>query len=83
VFAAARRSDGALTVMVTNKRATDLNTTVNLARFRPASRAQVYRLSGSRLGAIERQPDLRLCAAGTLCATVPGRSVTLLVVPQR
>jgi hypothetical protein len=83
VFAAARQSDGALTVMVINKLTIDLPTTVNLARFRPASRAQVYRYSGSRLGAIERQPDLRLCTAGALCATFPGRSVTLLVIPQR
>jgi hypothetical protein len=55
---------------------------VNLARFVPASRAQVYRFSGSRLGAIERRPDLRLSATGAT-ATFPGRSVTLLVIPKR
>jgi hypothetical protein len=81
-FAAARGSDGALTVMVINKLTTELTTTVNLARFRPAGRAQVYRFSGSPLGAIERRPDLRLGVAGTT-TTFPGRSVTLLVVPRR
>jgi len=82
VFAAARQSDGAITVMVINKLTTALTTTVNLARLRPATSAQVYRFSGARLGAIERQPDLALGATGAT-TMFPGRSVTLLVVPQR
>ena len=82
VFAAARQSDGALMVMVINKLTTDLTTNVNLARFRPVSRAKVYRFSASQLGAIVRQPDLPLGAGGAT-ATFPGRSVTLLVIPQR
>ncbi len=82
VFAAARQSDGALTVMVINKLTTDQTTTVSLTHFRPASRAQVYRFSGSRPGAIERQPDLRFSTTG-VTATFPGRSVSLLVIPQR
>ena len=82
VFAATRDSDGALTVMVINKLTTDLTTTLNLARFLPVARAQVYRFSGSSLGAIEQLPDLQLPTAGGT-ATFAGRSVTLLVVPQR
>jgi hypothetical protein len=82
VFAAVRQSDGAITVMIINKLTTALTTTVNLARLRPPTSAQVYRFSGARLGAIERQPDLGLGATGAT-ATFPGRSVTLLVIPQR
>jgi len=55
--------------------------TVKLAQFSGA-RVQVYRFSGSNLGAIERQPDLRLATA-TLTTAFPGRSVTLLVIPRR
>jgi hypothetical protein len=82
IFAAARSSDGALTVMIINKLTADLTTTVNLAQFRPANRAQVYRFQGSNPRAIVRQPDLR---AGTASVTTvfPGRSVTLLVIPRR
>jgi hypothetical protein len=55
---------------------------VKLAQFSPANRVQVYRFSGSNLGAIERQPDLRLGAA-TVITAFPARSVTLLVIPRR
>jgi hypothetical protein len=80
--AAVRSSDGALTVMVINKLAVPQTTTVKLAQFSPANRVQVYRFSGSNLGAIERQPDLRLGAA-TVITAFPARSVTLLVIPRR
>ena len=47
----------------------------------PASLAQVYRFSGSNLGAIARQPDLAVASNG-VTATFPARSLTLLVIPR-
>jgi hypothetical protein len=81
VFAAARLSDGALTVMVINKLTANQTTTVSLQQFTPASLAQVYRFSGSNLGAIARQPDLAV-AGNRVTTTFPGRSLTLLVIPR-
>lgn len=81
VFAATRGSDGALTVMVINKLTADQTTVLSLLQFTPASLAQVYRFSGSNLGAIARQPDLAL-ASNRVTATFPARSLTLLVIPR-
>jgi uncharacterized repeat protein (TIGR02543 family) len=81
VYGAVRQSDGALTLMVVNKGATDLTSTLGLAGFSPGGSAQVYRLSGSDLTAIARQSDLSLTSAGAT-ATFPGASLTLLVVPS-
>jgi len=81
VYGAVRQSDGALTLMVINKGATDLTSTLGLAGFSPGGPAQVYRLSGSDLTAIARQSDLSLTSAGAT-ATFPSASLTLLVIPN-
>ena len=79
-YAAVRDLDGALTVMVINKTAADLSTTVTIRSFAPAPAAAVYRYSGADLTAIVRTPDQSL-GANTFTATFPASSITLLVVP--
>lgn len=81
VYAAQRRSDGALTVMVINKTAVPLATTLALAGVAPAGPVQVWRYGAARLDAIVREPDAPL-AGPLLEATFPAQSITLLVVPD-
>lgn len=78
VFGAQRSSDSAVTVMVVNKVALTTPVTVNLANFSPGGVAQVYQLTSAN--AITRLADLAVPAA-SVELTVPGPSVTLLVVP--
>jgi len=77
---AALRSDAALTLMVINKTASDLTSSVSLAHFKPASDAQVWTYNKSNLTAIVRGPDLPVQASG-FTATFPANSITLLVLP--
>lgn len=78
VFGAQRSGDNALTVMVINKVAVSTPVTVNLANFAPGGAAQVYQLTSAN--AITRLSDIAVPAAA-VALTVPGQSVTLLVVP--
>ncbi|MFN8620079.1 MAG: glycoside hydrolase family 44 protein [Chloroflexota bacterium] len=80
-YAAVRRSDGALTVMVINKTATDLASELSIAGFTPAATAHVWRYSNADLGAIDHAPDADV-TGGAVTLTYPARSITLLVVPR-
>ena len=74
---AARRADGALTVMIVNKSGTDQAATLTLAGV-PAGTAQVYRYSGTSLSAIVRNGDQAV--NGNLSANFAKDSITLLVI---
>jgi len=80
VYAATRRSDGALTVMVLNKTATPLSSTLSLSGFAPAGTAKVYTYDAQDPTAIVEQPDQPMSASGAT-VTYPADSITLLVVP--
>ncbi|HBZ54671.1 MAG TPA: hypothetical protein DEO88_04620, partial [Syntrophobacteraceae bacterium] len=79
IYAAQRSTDNALTVMVINKTASSLTSSISLTGFAPASTAAVFRYSGALLGAIERTADQAVTAEG-FSATFPGNSITLLVI---
>jgi len=80
IYAAERAGDGALTLMIINKTAAALTSTLSLAGFEPASSAQVYRYSGEYLNAIRQQPNQALTPGG-FSATFPANSITLVVIP--
>ena len=82
-FAALRTSDGALTIMLVSKTAGAKNTTVNLANFVPAPGAQAqerHLYDNAGAAAISAPVSIPL-AGGTVSVTLPGQSVTLLVIP--
>ncbi len=79
-YAARRSADGALTVMVINKTGGDLTSTVSLAGFAAAGSVEVWRYSAADLGAIARAADLPQ-PGGSLVATFPASSITLLAIP--
>ncbi|HNT55658.1 MAG TPA: glycoside hydrolase family 44 protein [Anaerolineaceae bacterium] len=79
IYAAQRGADGALTLMIINKTATDLVSPVSLAHFAPAALAQVYRYSALVPDQIVRQADQPVADTG-FTATFPANSITLVVV---
>ena len=77
-YAAARSSDGALTVMVISKVLSGATpVTVNLANFSAAGTAQAWQLTSGN--AITRLPDLGV-VGNSLSASVPAQSITLFVL---
>ena len=79
VFGAERSSDGALTVMIVNKVGNSSPVTVNLAGFAAGPSAQVFQLTSANT--ISRLADLAVSSSAA-ALTVPGQSVTLLVVAR-
>lgn len=77
-FAAVRSSDNAMTVMVVNKIATGVTTTVNLANFPAGPAAQVWQLTSANQ--ISRVADATV-SGGSLNVAVPAQSITLFVIP--
>lgn len=77
---AARRADGALTLMIVNKSASSLTSQINLANFTPSGAAQVYRYSAAALQQIVKQPDQPV--GSSFSATFPASSITLMVLPK-
>lgn len=77
VYAAQRASDQAVTVMVINKTAGALDTTLTLTGFSAASGARVFRYSGADLTHIVRQADLAVTTGG-IALTAPANSITLI-----
>ena len=79
-FAALRKSDGALTVMVISKVLSgNTPVTLTLANAAAAGTAKVYRLTSSN--AIQTLPNLPW-SGGKLQDTEPAQSITLYVLPQ-
>ena len=79
-FAAVRRSDGALTVMVINKQQGATPVTVSLANFPAGAMSQAWQINSASQASIARLADLPV-ANGAISTTVPSQSITLLVVP--
>jgi uncharacterized protein (TIGR03437 family) len=77
---AAQRDDNAVTIMLLNKTTSALSAPIPVANFQAAVNAQVFQYSSANLAAIQQMPDLQL-ASGTINATLPARSITLLVLP--
>jgi hypothetical protein len=80
VYGAQRSSDKALTLMILNKTADDLTSSLSLAGATPTGNAQVYSYSGANLNAIVRQSDIAVGSSG-FSATYPANSMTLVVIP--
>lgn len=79
-FAATRSSDGAVTVMVVNKRLTGtVAATVNLTGVTGSRTVEVYQLKASP-NRITRLTDLRV--TGRITANLPAQSITLFVVKR-
>ncbi len=79
-FAAARASDGALTVMVVNKSLSgSTSATINLVNFAHRGTAQPWQLTSTN--AIARLTDVAVGSGGSLAVMLPPQSVTLFVVP--
>ena len=79
-FAALRRVDGALTVVVINKSPFASSTvTLSLAHFTPRATAQVWQLTSAN--AITRAADAPVTASA-LTLSVPAQSITLFVIPS-
>jgi uncharacterized protein (TIGR03437 family) len=77
---AAQRDDNAITIMALNKSTSNLDASIPVANFQAAGNVQVFQYSAANLNAIQQLPDLQL-ASGTVSATLPARSITLLVLP--
>jgi uncharacterized protein (TIGR03437 family) len=77
---AAQRSDQALTLVVINKTAAEINDSVAIANFAPGASAQVWQYCSGNLGAIVRGSDVAV-NGGSVALAFPGNSITLLIVP--
>jgi hypothetical protein len=80
VYAAQRGADGAVTVMVVNKTAGDLTSTVALDGAAYGAAAQAWSYSAADATAIRRLADVPVTGAG-VATTFAASSVTVLVVP--
>jgi hypothetical protein len=78
IYAAQGSHDHALTIVVINKTANALTSSVSLAGFVPSAVARVYRYSASSPAAIVRAADQAVTATG-FSATFPANSITLFV----
>jgi hypothetical protein len=78
-FAAARSSDGALTIMAINKQiGSNTPAVITLTNFLPSGVAHVWRLTSANT--ITSLSDLNF-TGGTFSNTLPAQSVTLFVLP--
>jgi hypothetical protein len=82
VYGAVRSGDGALTLVIINKTASDLSSALTLAHFQAAKTAQMYRYSGTDLKTIQHMPDQAVGPNG-FTATYPAYSVTLVALARR
>lgn len=78
-FAAARSSDGALTVMVINKQQGATPVTVSLANFTAAGTAQAYQIASATQTSITQLGTVPV-SGNAIAATVPSQSITLFVI---
>lgn len=79
IYAAQRSSDSALTLMVINKTAEPLVSTLTITGFQSTIAVQTYRYSAANLSAIVQEPDQTL-KLGTFIRLYPANSITLFVV---
>jgi fibronectin type 3 domain-containing protein len=79
-FAAVRKSDGALTVMVINKQTGTTPVTISLANFSNSGKAQAYQISSATQTSINSLGSVTI-SNHTISASLPGPSVTLYEIP--
>ncbi|AGL17657.1 glycoside hydrolase family 44 protein [Actinoplanes sp. N902-109] len=82
VYAAQRLHDKALTLMVINKTGTDATAPLSVAGFHAGGPVQRFTYGPADLTAVVRGTDLPV-TRGTVSATYPANSITLLVLPAR
>ena len=81
VYGAQRTADGALTLVVINKTANELTTSLSLKNFSSTGAAQIFSYSGANPQAIVAGPALTV-SASALKASFPALSANIIVVPQ-
>jgi fibronectin type 3 domain-containing protein len=79
-FSAIRSSDGALTVMVINKKTGSTPVTIDLSDFTGGSSAQVWQVGSDTQSAISHLANIAV-SGGAISTTVPSQSITLFIVP--
>jgi hypothetical protein len=79
---AAERADKTLTLVIVNKSGQSLNSTIALQNAEVQDSARVYRYSAAHLDQIERGEDIKV-ASGSLTASFPASSITLIELPHR
>jgi hypothetical protein len=82
LYAATRGRRGALTMMLINKTASSIRSTIALRHFAAGQRASLYRYSAAHLGTIAHGTSVSV-TSGHLTTTYPAHSITLLVLPRR
>ena len=80
IYGAARAADGALTLMLVNKTASALTSTITLAGFAPGSAAKMYHYGAAAPATIVHDADVAV-SGGAINGTFPANAITLLVVP--
>jgi fibronectin type 3 domain-containing protein len=79
-FAAVRKSDGALTVMVINKQTGTTPVTINLKNFSSGGTSQAYQISSNNQTSINSLGS-KTVSNNAISDLLPGPSVTLYVIP--
>ncbi|HEX5200884.1 MAG TPA: glycoside hydrolase family 44 protein [Actinoplanes sp.] len=82
VYGAQRSSDKALTIMVVNKTGGDLTSPLSVTGVKDTAKVQRFTYGPADLNSIVRGDNLAV-DCGTITATYPANSITLLVVPRR
>ena len=82
IYAAKRKSDGAVTVIVLNKTYGELKSSVAMANSSSGGSAKVFQYSEANLQRIIRVADAAV-SAGKIDAVFPGQSITLFVVAEK
>jgi hypothetical protein len=77
VYGAQRSADGALTLVLVNKSATELTSPLSVGGFTAAGPAKAYQWTAATTGVV---PTADVALGGSV--TVPAKSITLLVAPQ-
>jgi hypothetical protein len=80
IYAAVRPSDSALTMMVINKTGSALTSPLSIQGFSGTGSAQVWRYGAADTHQIVRAANASV-SGGSLTATYPANSITLLVLP--
>jgi uncharacterized repeat protein (TIGR02543 family) len=80
VYAATRSSDNALTLVVINKSAVNLVSTVGISGFSPQTTASAFRYSSADLSSIQQLADQEITPQG-FSSTFPAFSITLFTIP--
>jgi hypothetical protein len=81
VHSAIRSSDGALTILVVNKVASNQDTHVSLKGFSPASSGQVFEYGAANQKAIVSKPPVSVNSEG-FTTTFSSYSITLVIIPK-